>query len=344
MNGLHLAKSDGPLLRISDLSVTLFTANTTVRAVDHVDYSVAQGEVLAIVGESGSGKTVLNLAPLGLLPAGVTVDVEGRAEFRGVNLLGATEAQLQSIRGGEIAVIFQDPLSALNPVRRIGPQIAEVAERHLGLTAAAAAQRTIELLTLVGIPDPASRMRQYPHELSGGMRQRVGIAMSIAGEPKLLIADEPTTALDVTVQAQIVDLLKSLQKRLGMSVVLITHDIGVVSGMANKIAVMYAGRVVEFGSVDDVLLSPSHPYTRGLLASVPTLTAPIGTPFVGLRGTPPDTSRRITGCPFVPRCDDAIAECSATAPPLVPIGAVSDDHLAACPVVAPPVRRMRVAL
>ena len=272
-------ESSRRLLSVRDFTVTLYTELASVRAADRVSYDVDEGDVLAIVGESGSGKTVLNMAPLGLLPSGVTVDLSGSVEFAGRDLLTLGESDLRSIRGGEIGVVFQDPLSSLNPVRRIGPQVAEVAELHLGMTAGAAEQRAVELLALVGIPDPEQRLRQYPHELSGGMRQRVGIAMSIAGEPKLLIADEPTTALDVTVQAQIVNVLKELQARLGMAIILITHDIGVVSGMADKVAVMYGGRIAELGPVDEVLLHPRHPYTKGLLDSLPSLNVPVGTPF-----------------------------------------------------------------
>ena len=322
------------LLSVRDFTVTLYTEMTSVRAADRVSYDVDEGDVLAIVGESGSGKTVLNMAPLGLLPSGVTVDLSGSVEFAGRDLLTIGESNLRGIRGGEVGVIFQDPLSSLNPVRRIGPQVAEVAELHLGMTASAAEKRAGELLALVGIPDPEQRLRQYPHELSGGMRQRVGIAMSIAGEPKLLIADEPTTALDVTVQAQIVSVLKALQARLGMAIILITHDIGVVSGMADKVAVMYGGRIAELGPVDDVLLHPRHPYTKGLLDSLPSLNVPVGTPFKGLRGIPPQLSSPIRGCPFVPRCDYAVPACSSERPMLAAVGGSHPDHRAACPVAA----------
>jgi len=322
-----------PILDVRNLTVTLHTPKTSVRPVDRVSYTVNEGEILAIVGESGSGKTILNLAPLGLLPAGVDSDIEGSVRFEGQDVLTSGEDKLRAVRGGGIGVIFQDPLSALNPVRKIGRQIAEVAEEHLKLTPRAAEQRAGELLSLVGLPDPLSRLQQYPHELSGGQRQRVGIAMSIAGEPRLLIADEPTTALDVTVQAQIVSLLKDLQRRLKMAIVIITHDIGVVSGMATKVAVMYAGRLAEIGSVDDVLTRSVHPYTLGLLNSVPTLKAPIGSRFSGLPGSPPDLSRRIDGCAFMPRCSQAIPNCERGRPPLVHAPGDSPEHLAACPVV-----------
>ncbi|MER8643156.1 ABC transporter ATP-binding protein [Mesorhizobium sp. M1252] len=321
------------LLEVSNLSVTLHTARTSVKPVDGVSYRVNEGEVLAIVGESGSGKTILNMAPLSLLPTGLDAEIEGTVKFNGLDILRAPEQQMRKLRGGEIGVIFQDPLSSLNPVRRIGRQIAEVSELHLGMTAAQADKRAAELLALVGLPDPLSRLQQYPHELSGGMRQRVGIAMSIAGEPKLLIADEPTTALDVTVQAQIVELLKHLQRRLQMAIVIITHDFGVVSGMATKVAVMYAGRLSELGPVDDVLMTPVHPYTKGLLGSVPSLNADIGSKFIGLPGQPPDLSRLIRGCAFTPRCASALQSCSATQPHLLSVPGESSTHVAACPVI-----------
>jgi peptide/nickel transport system ATP-binding protein len=326
--------ANGPLLSVENLSVSLFTESATARPVSGVNYSVGAGKTLAVVGESGSGKTIMNLAPLGLLPAGVTADFGGAVLFEGRNLLTMTPAELRQVRGGGIGVVFQDPLSALNPSRAIGSQITEVIALHLGLTSTAAEARAADLLALVGIPDPVSRLRQYPHELSGGMRQRVMIAIGIAAEPRLLIADEPTTALDVTVQAQIIHLLKDLQKRLGMAIVLITHDIGVVAGMADTVAVMYAGTVVEAGEVDDVLLQPQHPYTRGLLDSVPQRAAPIGSAFKGLPGLPPDLTRRIAGCAFAPRCAQAQAGCHSHRPGLEPV-AGGRGHVAACPVLNP---------
>ncbi|MDP3342370.1 ABC transporter ATP-binding protein [Frigidibacter sp.] len=327
------ARQTKPLLEAIDFSVTLHTPSVSVRPVDRVSYSVEPGEVLAIVGESGSGKTILNMAPLDLLPVGVNADMEGAVRFEGVDLLKMSASELEAICGGGIGVVFQDPLSALNPVRKIGRQLTEGIEHHLGLTAAQADSRAAELMTLVGLSDPRSRMQQYPHELSGGMRQRVGIAMSIAGEPRLLIADEPTTALDVTVQAQIVALLKDLQKRLGMAIVIITHDFGVVSGLADKVAVMYAGRLSEIGGVRDVLIEPAHPYTQGLLRSVPSLTVPMNTKFAGLPGQPPNLARRIEGCAFAPRCAEVRPECSVHRPALLSVPRSATGHLAACPVV-----------
>ncbi|WP_108658277.1 ABC transporter ATP-binding protein [Acuticoccus kandeliae] len=321
-----------PVIDVTDLTIDLYTPRATVRAVDGVSYSVSEGEVLAVVGESGSGKTVMNMAPLGLLPRGVTADIKGSVRFGDVDLLRADEPTLRRMRGGGIGVVFQDPLSSLNPSRKIGRQIAEVIEKHRGLGPKAAAAQAADLMALVGISDPKRRLTQYPHELSGGMRQRIGIAMGIAGEPRLLIADEPTTALDVTVQAQIMDLLRDIQARLKMAIVIVTHDMGVVSTLATTVAVMYAGRVVEAGPVRDVLLEPRHPYTAGLLRSVPTLRGPLDAPFRGLGGTPPDLSKPRPGCAFAPRCEFALPDCRDKRPTLIDLGA---GRSAACPVRAP---------
>lgn len=323
--------ADRPLLEVEDLVIDLFTAREAVRPVDAVSYHLAQGETLAIVGESGSGKTVMNLAPLGLMPVGVTAQVRGRISFDGQNITASGKARLHALCGRSIGVIFQDPMSALNPARKIGRQIAEVTELHLGHTTAQAEARALDLIRLVGISDPEVRMKQYPHELSGGLRQRVMIAISIAAEPKLLIADEPTTALDVTVQAQVLALLKDLQARLGMALILITHDIGVVAGCATRVAVMYAGRIVEYGSVDEVLLEPRHPYTRSLIDAIPQAEDEVGARFRGLRGAPPELAGPVAGCAFAPRCSFAVASCSTSRPALLDC----DDSgvLAACPVV-----------
>ncbi|QLL64222.1 ABC transporter ATP-binding protein (plasmid) [Sinorhizobium mexicanum] len=318
-----------PLLRVENLSVTLHTESMSIRPVRNVSYDVHAGRTVAIVGESGSGKTVMNMAPLGLLPAGVTSDLDGNVEFAGQNLLSLRESEMRSVRGGKIGVVFQDPLSALNPARKIGYQITEVIEHHKGLTAKSAEKLAIDLLGLVGIPDPASKFYQYPHELSGGMRQRVVIASGISAEPSLLVADEPTTALDVTVQAQIVCLLQDLQKRLGMAIVLVTHDIGVVSGMADDLVVMYAGSVVEKGPAFDILTAPKHPYTKALLASVPRLNAAVGSPFRGLAGLPPDLSKKLNGCAFYERCEFAMPSCAYKRPLLQQVG---PTRYAACPL------------
>jgi len=307
-----------PVLEASDLVVRLYAPSGTVHAVNGVSWALEPGRTLAIVGESGSGKTVMTLAPLGLLPPGVSCDVTGSFRFDGRELLDAGETARAAVRGSGVGFVFQDPLSAFNPMRRIGAQIAEPARVHDGLSRRAAAERAAELLALVGLPDARRRVDMYPHELSGGMRQRAMIAMALAANPRVVVADEPTTALDATVQAQIIELLADLQQRLDMALLLITHDIGVVAGMADDVAVMYAGRIVEHGSVHDVLKRPDHPYTRGLLASVPRGETQSGTRFSGLPGTPPDLMQVARGCPFAPRCAYALAVCTAQRPDLEP--------------------------
>jgi peptide/nickel transport system ATP-binding protein len=319
------------ILDVRNLVIDLLTARTAVRPVDGVSYSVDSGETLAIVGESGSGKTVMNFAPLGLMPTGVTADISGSVVFAGRQLVGAGPGEIRSLRGKDIGFIFQDPMSALNPARRIGRQIAEVVEFHLGLSSRAAESRALELIKLVGMSDPDSRLKQYPHELSGGLRQRVMIAIAIAAEPKLLIADEPTTALDVTVQAQILRLLKDLQKRLRMAMVLITNDMGVVAGSADRVVVMYAGRNVEIGAVERVLVSPKHPYTMGLIDAIPHDDDAVGSMFRGLPGTPPVLGAPIDGCAFAPRCRFALESCSNIRPRLQPTA--DSEVWAACPVL-----------
>jgi len=319
------------ILKVSDLSVDLFTQRSVIRPVDGVSYSVAAGETLAIVGESGSGKTVLNFAPLGLMPTGVNVDLSGSILFNDIELVGIAEPALRKLRGGSIGTIFQDPMSALNPARTIGRQIAEVTELHMGLSSSQAESRALDLLKLVRMSDPDTRLKQYPHELSGGLRQRVMIAIAVAAEPKLLIADEPTTALDVTVQAQIIALLKDLQKRLNMAIVLITHDMGVVAGIASRVAVMYAGRVAEYGPVGDVLVEPRHPYTMGLIDAIPRADDAPGSLFRGLPGAPPILGAPIPGCAFAPRCHAAIESCHSSRPALV--STVRPLVSAACPII-----------
>ncbi len=320
-----------PLLQVKDLTIDLFTEHAAVRPVDGVSYDVSQGETLAIVGESGSGKTVLNFAPLGLMPTGVSVQTGGQIIFDGQDITKLSERQLRSIRGKSIGFIFQDPMSALNPARRIGRQIAETVELHLGLSATQAESRTLELLKLVGMSDPESRLQQYPHELSGGLRQRVMISIAIAAEPKLLIADEPTTALDVTIQAQILQLLKEIQSRLHMAIVLITHDMGVVAATASKVAVMYAGRIVEQGPVHQVLVRPWHPYTTGLIDAIPRAEDMPGSLFRGLPGAPPILGGPVEACAFNPRCAYAIETCRNRRPPL--LATPTPPVIAACPVV-----------
>jgi peptide/nickel transport system ATP-binding protein len=321
MNVSSVGGDQQPILKVSDLSILLFTETSVVRVVSDVSYTVFPGKTLAVVGESGSGKTVMNLAPLGLMPAGVSSDVQGSVILTGTELVGASEELLMGVRGREIGVVFQDPLSALNPNRRIGGQIEEILTLRLGMSAPAARKRAAELLTLVGIPEPERRLRLFPHEMSGGMRQRVMIAIALAGEPKLLIADEPTTALDVTIQAQILQLLKTLQATFGMAMVIVTHDIGVVANVADQVAVMYAGSIVEFGDVAQVLIHPRHPYTQALLASVPVPDAPVGSRFNGLSGAPPDLSKSLIGCAFAHRCQLAEAMCAIASPTLTPVPA-----------------------
>lgn len=262
-----------PVLDVKDLRVTFHSPTGPVVAVAGIDFAVNPGEVLAIVGESGSGKTVSTMSILQLLPPTVRYAVSGSACFDDVELVGSGAAKLNTIRGKRVAVVFQDALGAFNPVRKIGPQIAEMARRGAGLDKHASKTRAIELLSLVGMSDPERRYGQYPHQLSGGMRQRALIAVALASDPELLIADEPTTALDVTVQAQIIELLASLVHKLGMSTIIISHDLGVVAGIADRVAVMYKGAIVETGTVDDVLLSPQHPYTQSLLAAISGVVA-----------------------------------------------------------------------
>jgi len=293
--------SGEPLLRVEDLRVAFGTEDGTVHAVDGISYDVAPGATLGIVGESGSGKTVSSLTTMGLTRA-QGAQISGRILFEGRDLLALEEGEMRAIRGNEIAMIFQDPLSSLHPLFRVGNQLVEAVRAHNSTTKAAAHARAVELLGLVGIPDPARRAQEYPHEFSGGMRQRAMIAMALANEPKLLIADEPTTALDVTVQAQILALLERLQSELGMAIVIITHDLGVVAEMADEIAVMYAGRIVELAEASLIFTAPQHPYTWGLLRSIPTLSGPREEELVPIPGTPPSLINRPSGCHFHPRC------------------------------------------
>jgi peptide/nickel transport system ATP-binding protein len=290
-----------PLLEVEDLRVEFVTDDGVVHAVDGVSYTLEQGTTLGIVGESGSGKTVVSLTTMGLT-RGPTTRIEGRITFEGRNLLELPVEELRRIRGNEIAMIFQDPLSSLHPFYKVGWQLVEAMRAHRPISKSAAHDRAIELLDMVGIPDPHRRVDQYPHQFSGGMRQRAMIAMALSNEPKLLIADEPTTALDVTVQAQILSLIDDLQRRLGMSVIIITHDLGVVAEIADNIVVMYAGRIVERASTETIFGSPQHPYTWGLLRSIPRLDAGVGTELVPISGRPPSMINRPRGCHFNPRC------------------------------------------
>ncbi|MEO6471079.1 MAG: ABC transporter ATP-binding protein, partial [Aeromicrobium sp.] len=313
-------------LQVKDLTVTFPQASGDVRAVRGINYVVNEGEFLGIVGESGSGKSVSSMAVMGLLPSNAVI--EGDILLRGQSLIGLSDRKLSALRGKEIAMIFQDPLSALTPVYTVGHQIAEGLLLHDSkLSKAAAEKRSIELLKIVGIPAPERRAKAFPHEFSGGMRQRVMIAIAIANDPNLIIADEPTTALDVTIQAQILEVLQKAKDITGAAVVLITHDLGVVAGNADRIAVMYAGKLVETGGIDDVFAKPTMPYTMGLLRSVPNLVTAGKTRLVPLEGRPPSLSALPPGCPFEPRCPIAIDECKKVEPALM---SVSDSHQVAC--------------
>jgi peptide/nickel transport system ATP-binding protein len=319
-----------PLLEVEDLKTYFFTRDGVVRAVDGVSFSVARGETLAIVGESGCGKSVTSLSILRLIatPPGRTVG--GRVLFEGRDLLQLSEPAMRKVRGDAISMIFQEPMTSLNPVLTIGQQIAEVLTLHRGLSAEAAMRRSVEMLQLVRMPEPERRIAQYPHQLSGGMRQRVMIAMALACEPRLLIADEPTTALDVTIQAQILDLMRELKERTGAAVMLITHDLGVVAEMAQRVVVMYAGRKVEEAPVVELFARPRHPYTRGLLDSIPKLETRRGgavTRLSEIAGTVPSLSEPIVGCAFAPRCAYATLRCKNEYPPLEE---KAPGHLVAC--------------
>ena len=289
------------LLEVENLRVDFRTDDGVVHAVDGVSYAIKTGKTLGIVGESGSGKSVSALTMLGLT-RGKRTDVSGRILFEGRDLLTLPDEELREIRGDDIAMIFQDPLSSLHPFYKVGYQLMEAVQMHRSVSKAAARDRAIDLLELVGIPDPHRRVDAYPHEFSGGMRQRAMIAMALANEPKLLIADEPTTALDVTVQAQILALLEDLQQRLEMSVILITHDLGVVAEIADEIVVMYAGRIVEHATTERIFATPQHPYTWGLLKSIPRLDTPRNENLVPISGRPPSLINRPSGCHFHPRC------------------------------------------
>jgi len=309
------------ILQIRDLRVTFKTQMGELRAVRGVDVDVAPGEILGVVGESGSGKSVSFLAAMGLLPKSATIT--GSVKLDGEELIGAKSKVIRSVRGRSLAMVFQDPLSALNPVHRVGDQIVEMLQSHQDINTHDAEKRAVELLEIVGIPQPDERARQYPHEFSGGMRQRVVIAMAIANNPKVLIADEPTTALDVTVQAQILEVIQRVQQKFGTAVVLITHDLGVIARVADSVNVMYAGRNVESGTVQALFDHPSHPYTRGLLSSLPHEGMDRLQPIAGF---PPNMLAPPPGCGFAPRCQHATELCTAELPSLRPFG----DLLTSC--------------
>jgi oligopeptide transport system ATP-binding protein len=319
------------LLAVEDLCVYFRGEQGVVKAVDGVSFTLERGEVLGLVGESGSGKTVTNLALMGLLPRPPAYFPRGAVHFGGRELLQADARTLRALRGRRIAMIFQDPMTALNPYLTVDRQLTEVLELHERLSHKVARTRAIDMLQRVGIADAEARMRAYPHELSGGMRQRVMIAMALLCGPELLIADEPTTAVDVTVQAQVLELIRELQAGSAMSLILITHDLGVVAGMAHRIAVMYAGRIVEQASAEQLFADPRHPYTQGLLESIPRMDTPRDQRLVPVPGLPPNLAQLPAGCPFKPRCARAFERCGEIYPSLDP---VAPGHHVACLAVA----------
>jgi len=316
------------LLEVRGLHTEFRTGAGIVRAVDGVSYTVDEGETIAVVGESGSGKSVGAMSILRLIPDPPGRVTAGEVIFAGRDLMRCTDEEMRHIRGGDIGMVFQEPMTSLNPVLTIGRQITEAIEQHRKVDHAAAEARAAELLHLVGIADPKRRLKQYPHQLSGGMRQRVMIAIALACDPKLIIADEPTTALDVTIQAQILELMRALTKRFNVALIIITHNLGVVARYASRVNVMYAGRMVESGKADAVYHRPRHPYTIALLRSVPRLDRPRQARLDPIEGQPPDLTRLDDGCAFRPRCRFAIEACAKSRPPLQPVE--EEEHLAAC--------------
>ena len=315
------------LLDIENLVTQFYTSAGTVKAVDGISYDVNEGETVALVGESGCGKSVSAMSILRLIPNPPGKIVDGSINFQGRDLLQLSEAAMRDVRGRDIGMVFQEPMTSLNPVLTIERQLTETLEEHLSVTGQAATARATELLGLVGISEPQRRLQQYPHHLSGGMRQRVMIAMALACEPKLIIADEPTTALDVTIQAQILELMKDLTRRLGVALIIITHNLGVVARYADRVNVMYAGKIIESGSARDIYHNPQHPYTLALLKSVPRMDQPRRAKLDPVEGQPPDLTRLDDGCSFRPRCAFAVKKCEASFPPLE---TVHDKHIVAC--------------
>jgi oligopeptide/dipeptide ABC transporter ATP-binding protein len=315
------------LLDVRDLHTQFTISSGVVRAVDGVSWDVREGETVALVGESGCGKSVSALSVMRLVAAPAGRIVEGQILFKGRDLLTLSEEEMRRIRGREIGMIFQEPMTSLNPVLSVGRQLTETVEIHLGMAPAQSRARAIELLSLVGVSDPERRLSQYPHQFSGGMRQRMMIGMALSCNPPLVLADEPTTALDVTIQAQILELMKDLSRRLGAAMMIITHNLGVVARYADRVNVMYAGRIVERGTAREIYANPRHPYTRGLLRSVPRLDEPRRAKLQPIEGQPPDLSRLPVGCSFAPRCFYAVERCRAEAPALI---SVEEGHLASC--------------
>ncbi|ASS74523.1 peptide ABC transporter ATP-binding protein [Tumebacillus algifaecis] len=322
------------ILEVKDLKVSFHTYAGEVQAVRGVTFNLKKGECLAIVGESGCGKSVTSQAIMRLIqtPPG-EIKADSQILFDGkTDIVKLTDREMENVRGSEMGMIFQDPMTSLNPTMKVGSQIAEGLIKHQGLSRQAARERAIEMLRLVGIPNPESRVEQYPHQFSGGMRQRVMIAIALACNPKLLIADEPTTALDVTIQAQILDLMRDLQEKTGASIIIITHDLGVVADVAQKVVVMYAGKVVENGLIDDVFYNPQHPYTWGLLRSVPRLDSSKDEDLIPIEGTPPDLIAPPKGCAFAPRCPYAMEICMEQDPEMTKL---DQNHSAACWLLHP---------
>ena len=320
-------EKSGALLSVKNLRTYFEIDGGTLKAVDGVSFSLKRGETLGIVGESGSGKSVANLSLLRLIPQPPGKIVSGEVLFDGRDLLLLSEKEMRKIRGKRVAMIFQDSMTSLNPFMRISKQLTEITELHLGYTREEAYRRAVEMLETVGIPDARARARGYPHEFSGGMRQRVMIAMALSCKPELLIADEPTTALDATIQAQILELIKELKREMGTSVILITHDLGVVAGMTDQVVVMYAGKVLESARTSELFSRPGNPYTKGLLRSVPDPSHRKGTKLYQIPGLPPDVARLPPGCPFAPRCEQAEEICRREYPPFVQL---NHEHHSLC--------------
>ncbi|SHJ02011.1 oligopeptide transport system ATP-binding protein [Dethiosulfatibacter aminovorans DSM 17477] len=323
----EIKKDNDILLHVKNLHVAFDTYAGEVKAVRGVDYELKKGETLAIVGESGCGKSVSAQTIMQLIPMPPGKIKEGEIIFEGKNLLDYSDKEMEKIRGKDISMIFQDPMTSLNPTMKVGKQIMEVLIKHQNMTKSEAHDRAVEMLKLVGLPNPEKRAKQFPHEYSGGMRQRAMIAIALACNPKLLIADEPTTALDVTIQAQIMDLMQELQDKLNTAIILITHDLGVVADSAKKIAVMYAGIIIEYGETNDIFYNAQHPYTWGLLQSVPRLDVETEVRLVPIDGTPPDLIAPPKGCPFAARCDYAMPVCKESMPE---VSDVSDNHYVRC--------------
>ncbi|MCY4543106.1 MAG: ABC transporter ATP-binding protein [Rhodobacteraceae bacterium] len=316
-----------PVLSVRDLCTVFGTRAGDVHAVNSVNFELSAGEILGVVGESGSGKTVTMMSMLRLLPSPPANVKAGTVHFEGRDLLQATDKELRRIRGGRIGFIFQDPMTSLNPVFSVGFQLRESLRRHLGMSRKAASKRSVELLEMVGIPDAESRLSAFPHQFSGGMRQRVMIAIALACDPSVLIADEPTTALDVTIQAQILELIRDLRRDLGMAIIWITHDLGVIAGIANRVLVMYAGQIVEHARVEDLFANPSHPYTRALISTVPAVRGHRAKRLNSIEGQAPTLLGMPNSCPFESRCSSAFARCAQEAPHRMQVGS---SHDAAC--------------